>query len=248
MSSYLSGVIDYVGAYPQYAIIAVFLLAWSEAIPIVGTILPGSTLIIGISALATGADVSAAYLVFAATLGAIAGDGSSFWLGKRYHRELLSRERNLKERNNDGGAARYGATYPRIIEAVRSIVIDGEAVVCGKDGKSDFDQLHSGAHDAAVFLFAFDLIELDGEDIRPVPLEQRKGKLEKLLARSNGIQFSEHLAGDGATIFAHACKLGLEGIVSKRRDLPYRSGRCRDWIKVKNPASPAVLRIQDGTW
>ena len=143
--------------------------------------------------------------------------------------------------------------YPRIIEAlhslpVRSIVIDGEAVVCGKDGKSDFDQLHSGAHDAAVFLFAFDLIELDGEDIRPVPLEQRKGKLEKLLARSNGIQFSEHLAGDGATIFAHACKLGLEGIVSKRRDLPYRSGRCRDWIKVKNPASPAVLRIQDGTW
>jgi membrane protein DedA with SNARE-associated domain len=91
MSSYLSGVIDYVGAYPQYAIIAVFLLAWSEAIPIVGTILPGSTLIIGISALATGADVSAAYLVFAATLGAIAGDGSSFWLGKRYHRELLLR-------------------------------------------------------------------------------------------------------------------------------------------------------------
>jgi hypothetical protein len=85
-------------------------------------------------------------------------------------------------------------------------------------------------------------------DIRPVPLEQRKGKLEKLLARSNGIQFSEHLAGDGATIFAHACKLGLEGIVSKRRDLPDRSGRCRGWIKVKNPASPAVLRIQDGTW
>jgi bifunctional non-homologous end joining protein LigD len=131
---------------------------------------------------------------------------------------------------------------------VRSIVIDGEAVVSGKDGKSDFDQLHSGAHDAAVFLFAFDLIELDGEDLRPAPLEQRKGKLEKLLARSNGIQFTEHLAGDGATIFAHACKLGLEGIVSKRRDLPYRSGRCKAWIKVKNPASPAVLRIQDGTW
>jgi membrane-associated protein len=61
MSSYLSGFIDYVGAYPQYAIIAVFLLAWSEAIPIVGTIAPGSTLIIGMSALATGADVSAAY-------------------------------------------------------------------------------------------------------------------------------------------------------------------------------------------
>src|SRR3984893_2089170 len=132
---------------------------------------------------------------------------------------------------------------------VRSITIDGEAVWCGKDGKSDFDKLHSGAHDASVFLYGFDLIELEGEDLRPAPLEQRKGKLEKLLARSNGIRFSEHLAWDGATIFEHACKLGLEGIVSKRRDLPYRSGRCRAWIKVKNPASPAVLRIvEEGAW
>ena len=143
--------------------------------------------------------------------------------------------------------------YPRIVEAlrslpVRSIVIDGEAVVCGKDGKSDFDKLHSGTHDASVFLYGFDLIELDGEDLRPAPLEQRKGKLEKLLARNDGMRFSEHLDGDGAIVFKHACKLGLEGIVSKRRDLPYRSGRCRGWIKVKNPASPAVLPIQDGTW
>jgi bifunctional non-homologous end joining protein LigD len=143
--------------------------------------------------------------------------------------------------------------YPRIIEAlrslpVRSIVIDGEAVVCGKDGKSDFDKLHSGTHDASVFLYGFDLIGLDGEDLRPAPLEQRKGKLEKLLARNDGMRFSEHLDGDGAIVFKHACKLGLEGIVSKRRDLPYRSGRCRGWIKVKNPASLAVLRIQDGTW
>jgi ATP-dependent DNA ligase len=71
---------------------------------------------------------------------------------------------------------------------VRSITIDGEAVWCGKDGKSDFDRLHSGVHDAAVFLYAFDLIELNGEDLRPMPLEQRKGKLEKLLARSDGIR------------------------------------------------------------
>jgi bifunctional non-homologous end joining protein LigD len=121
-------------------------------------------------------------------------------------------------------------------------------VCCGKDGRSDFDRLHSGGYDASVLLYAFDLIELDGEDLRPIPLEHRKGKLEQLLAGSYGIRFSEHLAGDGATIFAHACKLGLEGIVSKRRDLPYRSGRCKAWIKIKNPASPAVLRAQDGTW
>jgi bifunctional non-homologous end joining protein LigD len=93
-----------------------------------------------------------------------------------------------------------------------------------------------------VLLYAFDLIELNGEDLRPAPLENRKGKLERLLARSNGIRFSEHLDGDGATIFAYACKLGLEGIVSKRRDLPYRSGRSKAWVKVKNPASAAVLR------
>jgi bifunctional non-homologous end joining protein LigD len=144
--------------------------------------------------------------------------------------------------------------YPRIVEAlrslrVRSIVIDGEAVVCGRDGKSDFDRLHSGAHDGSVFLYAFDLIELDGEDLRPAALERRKSKLEKLLAQSDGIRFSEHLDGEGAIIFAHACKLGLEGIVSKRRDLPYRSGRVRSWIKVKNPASPAMLRIvEEGAW
>jgi bifunctional non-homologous end joining protein LigD len=139
--------------------------------------------------------------------------------------------------------------YPRIVEAlrslrVRSIVIDGEAVICGTDGKSDFDRLHSGANDASVFLYAFDLIEPNGEDLRPAPLELRKSKLEKLLAHSDGIRFSEHLDGD-----AHACKLGLEGIVSKRRDLPYRSGRVRSWIKVKNPASPAMLRIvEEGAW
>jgi ATP-dependent DNA ligase len=60
--------------------------------------------------------------------------------------------------------------------------------------------------------------------------------------------FSEHLDDDGETIFAQACKMGLEGIVSKRRDFPYRSARCKSWVKIKNPGSPAVLRIQDGTW
>jgi ATP-dependent DNA ligase len=126
---------------------------------------------------------------------------------------------------------------------VRSVTIDGEAVWCGKDGRSDFDQLHSRAHDAAVFLYAFDLIELDGEDLRRAPLEERKGTLERLLARLDGIRFSEHLDGDGAVVFKQACKLGLEGIVSKRRDLPYRSGRCKVWVKTKNPAHAAVLRI-----
>jgi hypothetical protein len=131
---------------------------------------------------------------------------------------------------------------------VRSVIIDGEAIWAGTEGKSEFDKLHSGAHDSEVFLYAFDLLEWNGEDYRRHPLEKRKAKLEKILARTQGMRFSEHLDGDGETIFEQACKLGLEGIVSKRRDFPYRSGRCKSWVKVKNPSSAAVLRIQDGSW
>jgi bifunctional non-homologous end joining protein LigD len=148
----------------------------------------------------------------------------------------------------------WARKYPWIVDSllylrVRSITVDGEAVWCGKDGKSDFDKLQSRAHDQQVFLYAFDLLELNSEDYRQHPLEKRKAKLEKLLARTEqGMRFSEHLDEDGETIFQHACKMGLEGIVSKRRDFPYRSGRCKSWVKVKNPNSPAVLRIQDGSW
>ena len=143
--------------------------------------------------------------------------------------------------------------FPLIVEAactlrVSSISIDGEAVVCGDDGISDFDRLHSQGWDAAVFLFAFDVLEIDGDDLRQEPLERRKARLEKVLARApGGIQFNEHVDLDGATVFQHACTMGLEGIVSKRRDFPYRSGRSKGWIKVKNPASPAMLRV-GGAW
>ena len=99
-----------------------------------------------------------------------------------------------------------------------------------------------------MFLFAFDVLEIDGDDLRPEPLERRKARLEKVLARAGaGIQFNEHADLDGATVFEHACKMGLEGIVSKRRDFPYRSGRSKGWIKVKNPASAAMLRV-GGAW
>jgi bifunctional non-homologous end joining protein LigD len=75
-------------------------------------------------------------------------------------------------------------------------------------------------------LCAFDLLELNGQDYRATPLEKRKAKLAKLLSRAEpGIRLNEQLEEDGAAIFRHACKLGLEGIVSKRRDFPYRSRR-----------------------
>jgi len=85
------GITGFVRMHPQYAELAVFLLAFSEAIPIVGTVVPGSTLIVAISALAMGADISPWALLVAAVAGAIVGDGTSFWLGQHMHREVLQR-------------------------------------------------------------------------------------------------------------------------------------------------------------
>jgi bifunctional non-homologous end joining protein LigD len=143
----------------------------------------------------------------------------------------------------------WSGRYPVITIAmqslrVRSATIDGEAVYCGRDGLTDFDKLHSRAYDDDVFLYAFDLLELNGEDLRKQPLDRRKGKLEQVLTAGGwGLRIVEHMDGDGPTIYQHACKLKLEGIVSKRKDLGYRSGPSRTWLKVKNPASPAALRI-----
>ena len=89
MTSYFSWLIDFVGTHSHYAFSAVFLLALSEAIPMLGTVVPGSTLIIAICALSTGTDVNLWLLLIAATAGAIVGDGLSFWFGQRYHREIL---------------------------------------------------------------------------------------------------------------------------------------------------------------
>jgi ATP-dependent DNA ligase len=87
---------------------------------------------------------------------------------------------------------------------------------------------------------------LDGVDYRPLPLGEREAKLAKLLARSRtGIVFNEHTDLVGAVVFLHACKMGLEGIVSKRLTAPYRSGPSGDWLKVKNPDSPAMMRARE---
>jgi bifunctional non-homologous end joining protein LigD len=140
--------------------------------------------------------------------------------------------------------------YPLIAKAVAAIrassaTIDGEAVCCDANGVSVFDDLHSRRHDDRTLLYAFDLLELDGEDFRPQPLHARKARLETLLAAARaGIQFNEHVEGDAQVVFDHACKLGLEGIVSKHRDHPYRSGRSRSWLKIKNPAAPGVTRFE----
>jgi bifunctional non-homologous end joining protein LigD len=144
--------------------------------------------------------------------------------------------------------------YPVIAEAAgrlraSTFTIDGEAVVCGPDGVAILDALHTERRLHEAFLYAFDLIEVDGQDLRSLPYSERKLRLARLLAHQpGGIALNEHVQADGAAIFAAACRMGLEGVVSKRLDAPYRSGRSRDWIKTKNPDCPAMKRAREGQW
>jgi bifunctional non-homologous end joining protein LigD len=144
--------------------------------------------------------------------------------------------------------------FPLIVESLarlrsRFCIIDGEAVACDDNGMPSFDRIRYRRHDASVFLFAFDLIEWNGDDLRREPLAVRKATLASVLAKAApGLRLNEHLEADGPTVFAHACKMGLEGIVSKRKDSPYRSGRSPDWVKSKNPACAAVKREEEEDW
>jgi bifunctional non-homologous end joining protein LigD len=134
--------------------------------------------------------------------------------------------------------------FPLIVETLarlrsRSCIIDSEAVACDENGVASFDLVRHQRANESIFLYAFDLIELNGDDLRRDPLEVRKSTLASIVAKaSSGIRFNEHIEGDGPTVFAHACKMGLEGIVSKRKGSSYRSGRSRDWLKMKNANAP----------
>jgi bifunctional non-homologous end joining protein LigD len=131
----------------------------------------------------------------------------------------------------------------------RSCLIDGEAVWCDDAGVAIFDQLRRRANGGAVLLFAFDLLELNGEDLRREPIEQRKAALAELARNAkSGLQLSEHLELPGEVVFEHALKLGLEGIVSKRRGSRYESGRSSHWLKSKNPNHAAVTRLLKEDW
>jgi bifunctional non-homologous end joining protein LigD len=105
-----------------------------------------------------------------------------------------------------------------------------------------FSTLRQRRNEAAAFLYAFDLLELNGTDMRREPIEVRKATLASILRKSRpGVRLNEHLEHpDGALVFAHACKMGVEGIVSKRLGSRYRSGRSPDWLKFKNPEAPAL--------
>ena len=132
---------------------------------------------------------------------------------------------------------KFGTAVPEALAAlpITRALIDGELVVEGAQGASDFSALQAdlaeGRMDRFVF-YAFDLLHLDGRDLRDRPLGERKAALRPLTGEGP-IRFSEDFAEDGALVLRHACRLSLEGVVSKRADSPYRSGRTRAWLKSK---------------
>jgi len=144
--------------------------------------------------------------------------------------------------------------FPFIEMAVKSLsvwscLIDGEAIVCDRSGLAVFDLIRGHRTVASAVHCAFDLLELDGRDLRREPIEKRKDLLAKLLRGSHlSIVLNEHFEDDGAAVYRAACQLGCEGIVSKRLGSPYRSGRSPHWVKVKNPKAPAVKREAEEDW
>lgn len=141
--------------------------------------------------------------------------------------------------------SRYGRTrtqdFPAIVDGLLALpadrfVLDGEALAHCPKGLPDFHQTLSVEGQRTACLIAYDLLEVASEDQRLLPLERRRDLLQNLLADAPQVRISEHMEGpDGPAMFTHACRMGLEGIVSKRRDRAYKSGRCATWLKIKNP-------------
>jgi bifunctional non-homologous end joining protein LigD len=131
--------------------------------------------------------------------------------------------------------------FPHIAEAVaqlpmRSVLVDGEIVATDEHGRSDFGRLQEAldGHSDLLIYYLFDLLEIDGADVAKAPLIERKARLAELLREAPAaLRYSDHLAGDGPRFFAECCRMGLEGVVSKRADRPYVCGRSLAWIKTK---------------
>lgn len=190
------------------------------------------------------------------TAAKVVPDGPDWLHEIKYDGYRLRVERNGKDvrlvtRNGHDWTSRF----PWIVQATlknreQQFVVDGEAVVLGVDGVSDFNALHSRKCDHEVQLYAFDILALGGDDLRQLPLTMRKTNLSRLLrGRPEGMFVAPFESGEiGPELFRAAERLGLEGLVSKRRDRRYGAGRSRDWIKVKNRKHPAMSRVQETFW
>jgi bifunctional non-homologous end joining protein LigD len=151
------------------------------------------------------------------------------------HRLLVRRDgagvRLFNQRGED-----WTERFPPIADAigllpVRSCIIDGELVGCDANGNTPFAGLRGPVQDFDIALHAFDLLEVNGFDVRRDPVEERKRALEQLLRKASDIvRFNPHFERDGEAVFRQACRMGFAGIVSKRRGSRYLSGRCSNWL------------------
>jgi bifunctional non-homologous end joining protein LigD len=131
----------------------------------------------------------------------------------------------------------------------RSCLIDGEAVACDDQGIPNFKLLIRNRRYGSALLYAFDLLELNGEDLRGEPIEVRKDTLNRLLGSdSAGLLISQPIDAPADVAFHHICRLGLEGIVSKKLGSKYESGRSSLWLKTTNPNAPALQRLEQENW
>ena len=178
------------------------------------------------------------------------------WLHEIKHDgfRILARRESADVRLITRAGNDFSGRFPFIAIAVsklpvRSCLIDGEAIVCDENGLADFELIRGHGTAANAVHCAFDLLELDGTDLRRRPIEERKGLLTQLLRGSNAsIVPNAHYEEDGAIVFREACRLGCKGIVSKRLGSIYRQGRSPLWLKVKNPNAPAVRREAEEDW
>ncbi len=167
---------------------------------------------------------------------------------------IIARRDNLGVRLVTRKGHDFSARFPAAAAAVgalavRSCVIDGEAIVCDETGLAVFELIRRHRAHLDAVLCAFDLLEFDGADLTRQSIEERKLTLKRLLRGADpGIAYNEHFETDGAIVYRQACALGCEGIVSKRLGSPYRGGRTDAWLKVKNPAAPAVKREAEEEW
>jgi bifunctional non-homologous end joining protein LigD len=135
----------------------------------------------------------------------------------------------------------WTAVFPEVVTAVEKMalddaLLDGEVASVLPDGRTSFQALQNhGAARGTIVYFVFDLLRLDGERIDRLPLRERKARLRALVGggRKGRVRYSDHVDGSGHAFFEQACRVGLEGIISKRADLPYHPGRHGGWVKTK---------------
>ncbi len=151
----------------------------------------------------------------------------------------------LRTRKGLDWTSRFAA-IARTAQKLPNCMMDGEVVALNANGAPDFSALQAALSDGRserLIFFAFDLLFAEGENLRGMPLIERKARLAKLLkGPKSSLRYSEHFSGKGGSMLASACRTGLEGIVSKRAEAPYRSGRAGDWVKSKcRPGQEVVI-------